>query len=144
MIILGLLFLAVAAVAAVELVLANQISIPFHMWRWHWQIDAFWLVVAGAAVIVVALMGLAMLKGAGGRARRLRRERRELAAENRRLAERAAVAEAGPAGPAGHVSDGRTAPNAVEPVEGRHVVADGAVPADGQNGFPRNRVEQPR
>jgi hypothetical protein len=102
MIILGILFLAAAAVAAIELIVANDgATISLHMWRWTWHVEAFWLAVVGAAVLVVALLGLGMLKAGSGRARRLRRERRDLAKENSRLAERADVAESTQAAPVG-------------------------------------------
>lgn len=100
MLILGLVFLAAAAVAAVELVLANHGTIDVHMWRWTWQIDAFWLVVAGAAILLVALLGLGLLKASGKRSRRVRRERKDLTAENRRLAQRADVAQTTTSAPA--------------------------------------------
>lgn len=100
MIILGLLLLAVALVAAVELIVANDdAKIAVDMWRWSWTVDAFWLAVAGAAILAVALLGLWMLKAGSRRERRLRRERRELAKENRQLSERAEVAEATDSGP---------------------------------------------
>ncbi len=90
MIVLGLIFLAVAVVAAIELVVANDnAQVTVHMWRWSWTVDPFWLAVVGAAILVVALLGLWMLRAGGKRGRRLRRERRELRAENRRLAKRA-------------------------------------------------------
>ena len=90
MLILGLLFLAAAAVAAVELVIANDTAqVTFHMWSWTWHFDAFWLAVIGAAIITVAWLGLAMMRMGGTRAMRLRRERRELAKENAMLAQRA-------------------------------------------------------
>ncbi|PZS33699.1 MAG: hypothetical protein DLM58_07185 [Pseudonocardiales bacterium] len=83
--------------AAVELIVANDnAQITVHMWRWSWTVDAFWLAVAGAAILAAALLGLLMLKAGSGRERRLRRERRQLARENRELAKRAAVAEAAP------------------------------------------------
>lgn len=89
MIILGLIFLAVAVVAAIELVIANDdAQVTVHMWRWSWTVDPFWLAVVGAAILAVALVGLWMLRAGGKRGRRLRRERRELRAENRRLAKR--------------------------------------------------------
>jgi hypothetical protein len=104
MIIVGLLLLAAAVVAAVELVVANDdAQITVHMWRWSWTVDAFWLAVAGAAILVAALLGLFMLKAGSRRQRRLRRERRELAKENRQLAKRAEVAEATDAEPVGAV-----------------------------------------
>jgi hypothetical protein len=95
MIILGLLLLAAAAVAAVELIVANDnAQLTVHMWRWSWTVDAFWLAVAGAAILAAALLGLFLLKAGGKRERRMRRERRQLAKENRQLAERAEIAEA--------------------------------------------------
>lgn len=129
MIILGLLFLAVAAVGAVELILANNGTFTFHMWRWAWQIDAFWLAVAGAAILLVALLGLGLLKSSGRRARSVRRERKDLKAENRRLAERADVAEARPGAPAsGQVRQGTpatAAPSAAQPAPNGYVTPDG-------------------
>jgi hypothetical protein len=146
MIIVGLLLLAAAAVAAVELIVANdQAQITVHMWRWSWTVDAFWLAVAGAAIVVAALLGLYMLKAGGKRERRMRRERRQLAKENRQLAERAEVAEATVPEPVpdtdtaaqGYVAPAETttaAPReyagpadetyAGDRVEGRHVDAD--------------------
>ncbi|MDQ2748924.1 MAG: hypothetical protein M3Y44_05290 [Actinomycetota bacterium] len=95
MIILGLLLLAAAIVAAVELIVANDgAPITVHMWRWSWTVDAFWLAVTGAAILAAALLGLLMLRAGSKRQRRLRRERRQLANENRQLAKRAEVAEA--------------------------------------------------
>ena len=95
MIILGLIFLAAAVVAAVELVVANDnAQVAVHMWRWTWTVDAFWLAVAGAAILVVGVLGLVCLRAGGKRGRRLRRERRELRAENRQLAKQAENAEA--------------------------------------------------
>jgi uncharacterized integral membrane protein len=104
MIIVGLLLLAAAAVAAVELIVANdQAQVTVHMWRWSWTVEPFWLAVAGAAILVTALLGLFMLKAGSRRERRLRRERRELAKENRQLAKRAEVAEATDAEPVDEV-----------------------------------------
>jgi hypothetical protein len=106
MIILGLLLVAAAAVVTVEMVVANDGLISVHMWRWTWDVEAFWLVVAGAGILAAALLGLALLRAGGRRSRRLRRERRELAAEsrdlaeeNRRLAERADAAGPGRGAP---------------------------------------------
>ena len=139
MIILGILLLAAAAVAAVELVIANdEHQTVFHMWRWTWQIDAFWLAVVGAAVLFVALLGLGMLKASGGRTRRLRRERRDLASENRRLSERADVAESTPAARAdgdAHSGDQAVATHAAPadgyPRQGDPTTGTHAAPADG-------------
>ncbi|MFN2519062.1 MAG: hypothetical protein ABR604_08490 [Jatrophihabitantaceae bacterium] len=135
MMILGILLVAAAAVAAVELVLANHAQVDFHMWRWTWHFDALWLAVVGAAILACALLGLAMLKAGGGRARRLRRERRELAVENRRLAERADVAETtsrAPAsrGPASGAPASGYAPADVP--DSTHTPAHGYGPATGE------------
>jgi uncharacterized integral membrane protein len=90
MIVLGLIFLAAAVVAAIELVVANDSAqVTVHMWRWSWTVDPFWLAVAGAVILAVGVLGVLMLRAGGKRGRRLRRERRELRAENRRLAKRA-------------------------------------------------------
>ncbi|PZS20321.1 MAG: hypothetical protein DLM57_01860 [Pseudonocardiales bacterium] len=130
MMVLGILLLAAAVVVAVELVLANHAhdsEINVHMWRWTWHFDALWLAVLGAAILVVAVLGLAMMRAGGRRARRLRRERRELAAENRRLAERADVAESAVPGPGygpvdvaepGPSAPGPSAPGPSAPVRG--------------------------
>jgi hypothetical protein len=94
MFVLGLLVLAAAGVAAVELILANRGPIDFHMWSWTWHFDAFWLAVIGAIIVTAAWIGLGLLQIAFGHARRIRREHRALAAENRVLAERAGSTEA--------------------------------------------------
>jgi hypothetical protein len=137
MIILGLLLLAAAAVGAVELILANgggDPKIPVHMWGWTWHVDAFWLAVAGAAIMLVALVGLAMLKSSGRRARRLRRERKNLTAENRRLAKRANVAEATQAEPGGRAGAVPLRPWTAAPQPGaRQQAPNGYVTPDGQD-----------
>jgi uncharacterized integral membrane protein len=147
MIVLGLIFLAVAVVAAIELVIANDdAQVTVHMWRWSWTVDPYWLAVAGAAILVVGVLGLWMLRAGGKRGRRLRRERRELRAENRQLAKRvekvepaqpptrgaaradqpAGVAPAGApapaaARPAAYPPATQSQTRADAPVEGRHV-----------------------
>lgn len=90
MVVLGLLLLAAAVVVGIELILANHgatSQVNIHLWGWHWNnVDAFWMAVAGAIIIVAALLGLALLKLGSARQWRLSRERRNLAKENRRLA----------------------------------------------------------
>lgn len=130
MIILGILFLAAAAVAAVELIVANNANdgqVTLHMWRWAWQLDAFWLAVIGAAILFVALLGLGLLKSSGRRARRVRRERKDLTVQNRLLSERADVAEAKHAAPTnGHARPATTAPPvATQPAPNGYVTPDG-------------------
>jgi hypothetical protein len=75
-------------VLAIEVIIANDATMTMHLWGWSWQMNAFWLAVAGAIILVVGLLGLALMQGGARRTRRLRRERRDLAAENRRLAAR--------------------------------------------------------
>lgn len=94
MVLLGLILLAAAVVAAVELILANRSSVSVSMWDWHWQMDKFWLAVVGAGILLAAVIGLGLMRSGFARSWRLRRERRELAAENRRLAEQSAMADA--------------------------------------------------
>ena len=88
MFVLGLLFLAAACVAAVELVIANDTQVTFSMWNQDWRIESYWVAAIGAAILLAAVLGLWMLSMSAGRHRRLRRERKDLAAENRRLTER--------------------------------------------------------
>jgi hypothetical protein len=88
MFVLGLLVLAAATVAGVELVLANRGPMDFHMWNWTWHFDAFWLAVIGAAIVTAAWLALGLMQMSFAHARRVRRQNRELARENRMLAER--------------------------------------------------------
>jgi hypothetical protein len=129
MIILGLLLLAAVAVVAVELIVANDGRIAVHMWRWAWQVDAFWLAVVGAGLLVAGVLGLALLRAGSRHSLRLRRERRQLAAENRRLAKRV---EAGPP-PAGASSPG-TQPTTAQPASNEY-------PTQAGNTYSGQRVE---
>ena len=88
MFVLGLLFLAAAAVAAVELVIANDTTVTFSMWNQDWRIESYWVAAIGAAIMLAAVLGLWMLRVSAARQRRIRRERKELAKENRMLTER--------------------------------------------------------
>jgi hypothetical protein len=110
MLVLGLLFLAAATVAAVELIIANDTAqVTFHKWNATWLFDAFWLAVIGAGIITVAWLGFAMMRVGSARALRLRRERRELAKENAMLAQRARGVRTAPPAPAGNPGDATTA-----------------------------------
>jgi hypothetical protein len=95
MMLVGLILLAAAVVGAVELALANRVTITVHMWNGTWHVEAAWLALAGAVLLLAAVIGLTFIRLGGARAHRLRRERRELAAENRMLAERARRADDG-------------------------------------------------
>ena len=96
MFVLGLIVLAAAVVAGVELVLANHGTYTLHMWNWTWHFDAFWLAVMGAVIVTAAWIGLGAMRAGFVHTRRLSRERRELAAENAALAKRARSAEGRP------------------------------------------------
>lgn len=90
MFVLGLLILAAVVVGAVELVLANRTGIDFKMWNQTWHVDAFWLAAMGAAGLLGVVVAVWFMRVSMARTLRLRAERRELAAENERLAKRAA------------------------------------------------------
>lgn len=85
----GLILVAAAVVAAVELILANGQAVTLRMWHWTWHLDMWGLAVTGAVILAVGLLGLGMMRISTVRMYRLRREHRALAAENRRLAARA-------------------------------------------------------
>jgi uncharacterized integral membrane protein len=86
--IIGLLLLAAAIAAGVILVVQNDELVRVHAFDGSWQVHAYWLAVAGLAIMAVAVLGLLMMRASAARARRLRRERADLSAENRRLSER--------------------------------------------------------
>jgi uncharacterized integral membrane protein len=95
MIIVGFVLLAAAAVVAVALIVQNPATVTVHAFKWSWDVDVRWLVVAGLALTAIGLLGLAMMRLGGARHTRLRRERKALAFENKRLvAEQAASAQA--------------------------------------------------
>jgi hypothetical protein len=90
MFVLGLLVLAAAAVAAVELVLANRGAVDFHMWNQTWHLDVFWIAVIGAVIVTAAWIAVGLMQIAFAHARSVRRANRQLVAENRMLSERVA------------------------------------------------------
>jgi hypothetical protein len=101
MFVLGLIILAAVVVGTVELVLANRSEITFKMWDQTWQLDAFWLAVMGAVLLLATVIALSLMRASMARHRRLRTERRSLAEENRMLAERAGTSyPAAPSAPA--------------------------------------------
>jgi hypothetical protein len=148
-ILVGLILVAAAAVVGTEMILANRETLTVHMWNATWHVSAFWLAVAGAAVLLVAMFGIAIAQGGATRRMRLRRERRQLAAENKVLAERAARAEtAQPVAPASDwvapadrpvpVMAGRAAPPAAD----APTTAE-ALPADHTYGYAGRRRTGP-
>jgi hypothetical protein len=86
MIFVGLiLFAAAGAAAGIGIVENRHLVIDVHALGQTWTVHVYWVLVAGMAIAVVGLLGLAMMKTGALRARRLRRERRALARENARL-----------------------------------------------------------
>ena len=91
MVLIGLLLIAAAVAAAIILVVQNDDTIAVHVFDTDYDVAAYWLAIAGLAIMAVLALGLwAVRVGAAHRIRR-RRERRELVRENRRLSERAAA-----------------------------------------------------
>jgi uncharacterized membrane protein YciS (DUF1049 family) len=91
MVLIGLLLIAAAVAAAIILVVQNDNTITVHVFDNDYNMSAYWLAIAGLAIMAVLALGLwAVRAGAAHRIRR-RRERRELVRENRRLSERAAA-----------------------------------------------------
>lgn len=145
MFVLGLLVLAAATVAGVELVLANRSPMDFHMWNWTWHFDAFWLAVIGAAVVTAAWLALGLMQMSFAHARRVRRENRELARENRMLAERVNNGDTIEPMPAERpVTERRVverpADGTYDPAAGQYATRDGNIDADG-DGVP-DQAEQ--
>ena len=100
MIIVGFVLLAAAVVVAVALVVQNPATVTVHAFKWSWDVDLRWVIVAGLALTAIGLVGLAMMRLGGAHYARLRRERKALAYENKRLvAEQANPAEPAPGGP---------------------------------------------
>ena len=91
MVLIGLLLIAAAVAAAIILVVQNDGMITVHVFNSDYQVHAYWLAIAGLAIMAVLALGLMALRiGTAHRVRR-RRERRELLRENRRLSEQAAA-----------------------------------------------------
>lgn len=96
MIIVGFILLVAAVVIAVALIVQNPATVTVHAFNQSWNVDMRWLLVAGLALTAIGLLGLSMMRLGSARYVRLSGERRALAAENRRLAKRAAAADAAP------------------------------------------------
>jgi len=93
MIVVGFVLFAAAIVIAVALIVQNPATVTVHAFDATWNVDMRWLLVAGLALTAIGLFGLSMMRLGSARYMRLRGERRALAAENRRLAKRAAAAD---------------------------------------------------
>ncbi|HEY7047965.1 MAG TPA: LapA family protein [Jatrophihabitantaceae bacterium] len=85
MIIVGFVLLAAAAAVAIALIVQNPATVTVHAFKWSWDVDMRWLIVAGLALTAIGLLGLAMMRLGGAHYARLRRERKALAYENKRL-----------------------------------------------------------
>lgn len=86
MLVVGLILLAVAIAAAVVLIVQNRdVTIDVHALGHTQTVHPYWIVVAGLAIGLVGVLGLAMMRTGAARARRLRHERADLLAENERL-----------------------------------------------------------
>jgi membrane protein implicated in regulation of membrane protease activity len=110
MVLIGLLLIAAAVAAAIILVVQNDGTIAVHVFDTDYNVAAYWLAIAGLAIMAVLALGLWAIRAGAAHRMRLRRERRELVRENRLLSERAATV--GPTGgaPAGsRVGTGTTA-----------------------------------
>lgn len=91
MVVLGLILVLVAVVAGVVLVYDNSgrgHSVSVSAFGGHWQVDAFWLAVVGAAILLVGVLGGALIRGGSRRSLRRRQERKQLERENAALADR--------------------------------------------------------
>lgn len=107
MVLIGLLLIAAAVAAAIILVVQNDTPITVHVFDADYSVDAYWLAIAGLAIMAVLALGLVTLRAGAAHRIRRRRERRELVRENRLLSERAAAVGAGQ--PSTRVTPGTTA-----------------------------------
>jgi hypothetical protein len=76
-------------VVAVALVVQNPGTVTVHAFKWSWDVDMRWLIVAGLVLSAIGLLGLVMMRVGDSYHQLLRGERSALAAENKRLAKRA-------------------------------------------------------
>ncbi|MDQ1738785.1 MAG: hypothetical protein QOE53_437 [Pseudonocardiales bacterium] len=110
MVLIGLLLIAAAVAAAIILVVQNDGTIAVHVFDNDYNVAAYWLAIAGLAIMAVLALGLWTIRAGAAHRLRLRRERRELVRENRRLSERAGtVGQTGTPPAAGRVGPGTTA-----------------------------------
>ena len=140
MVLIGLLLIAAAVAAAIILVVQNDNLITIHVFDADYSVAAYWLAIAGLAIMAVLALGLVTLRvGAAHRIRR-RRERRELMRENRLLSERAAAADgAGVGQPSTRVAPGTTAGHPTG-----HPTAGGGLHSEGAHAEPvRSRGDDP-
>jgi hypothetical protein len=86
MVVIGLVLLAVAVAAAIVLIAQNQDAmVTVHGLGYTGTIHLYWVLVAGLAIAVVGIAGVAMMSSGAAHSSSRRRQRRELARENARL-----------------------------------------------------------
>jgi uncharacterized integral membrane protein len=71
MIVMGLLFFLAAAIVGVALIAQNTNDITIHAFKWSWSMPVYWMVVAGLALAVVAILGIVMMAIGSAHRRRL-------------------------------------------------------------------------
>jgi membrane protein implicated in regulation of membrane protease activity len=130
MVLIGLLLIAAAVAAAIILVVQNDGTITVHVFDADYRVAAYWLAIAGLAIMAVLALGLWALRVGAAHRMRLRRERRELLRENRLLSERAASVPdaAGNPGRVGSVTGSGAAGSSAagSDAAGAHAYSDGA------------------
>ena len=72
MVVIGFVLIIAAVAAAVILIVQNAGALDVHALGHTWNIDAYWLVVAGLVAMAVAVLGVAMVRQAGVRTYRAR------------------------------------------------------------------------
>jgi hypothetical protein len=84
---IGLLLFAGALGGAATLVIQNgaESAVRIHVFGHSLTLQPYSIMAAGAAIALLALIGIVLMRMGAGRARRLRRQRSALLAENARL-----------------------------------------------------------
>jgi len=119
MIILGLIFVAAAAVVAVTLIVQNRSPmVDVRGFGQVWHVHEYWLLITGLIVLAVALLGFVMMSGGIAARRHARAERRALRIENERLLEAAPASTTAPAAPPYRQAEDDSTPN--QPRHRRH------------------------
>jgi hypothetical protein len=72
MVVIGFVLIIAAVAAAVILIVQNAGTLDVHALGQTWNVNAYWLVVAGLAAMAVAVLGVAMVRQAGVRTYRAR------------------------------------------------------------------------
>lgn len=92
MVAIGFLVFAGSIAVAAALVMQNRGGTPVqvHAFAHTVTLQPYSILAAGAAIVVAALIGVALMRRGTGRVRRLRREIDQLLAENARLSDLAA------------------------------------------------------